>query len=411
MENQNNEAINFGRSLIVPSVQELAKQSITKIPPRYVRQDNQKPLFKSSDDTSTLSVPVIDLHTLFSTDPGSSTYSSELNKLHTAAKEWGFFQVINHGISESLLEDFKREVLSFFKLPMEEKQKLWQKEDSHEGFGQLFVVSEEQKLDWCDLFYVITLPHNLRKSQLFQNLPPVLRKKLEAYSTEIKKLAKGILGEMAKALGIEGEEMSELFDDGVQSIRMNYYPPCPEPESAFGVSPHSDAGGLTILYQLTETEGLQVRKDRKWVSVKPLPNALVVNIGDIMEIVSNGVYKSIEHCATVQSTKDRLSVATFYTSNMGLEVGPARSLVAQHNVANYRRVMFEEYYKSFFARKLEVKELGDVVRREQTPTGDDRKRIVSATSEGIDFTDLSVFDPYDNKLHHLEDAHGGATRD
>ncbi|CAH1434278.1 unnamed protein product [Lactuca virosa] len=356
MENQNNEATNFGRSLIVPSVQELAKKSITKIPPRYVRHDhNQKPLLTSSDDTSTLSVPVIDLHSLlFTTDSGSSTYSSELNKLHTAATEWGFFQVINHEISESLLEDFKREVLSFFKLPMEEKQKLWQKEDSHEGFGQLFVVSEEQKLDWCDLFYVITLPHNLRKSQLFQNLPPVLRKKLEAYSTEIKKLAKGILGEMAKALGIDGEEMSELFDDGVQSMRMNYYPPCPEPESAFGVSPHSDAGGLTILYQLTESEGLQVRKDGKWVPVKPLPNALVVNIGDIMEIVSNGVYKSIEHCATVQSNNERLSVATFYTSNMGGEVGPARSLVPQHNVANFRCVTFEEYYKGFFARKLDV---------------------------------------------------------
>ncbi|KAI3740397.1 hypothetical protein L2E82_30826 [Cichorium intybus] len=172
MENQN-EAINFGRSLIVPSVQELAKKSITKIPPRYVCQDHQKPLLISSDDTSvglenpstsTLSVPVIDLDSLFATAFGSSTYSSELNKLHTAAKAWGFFQVINHGISESLLEDFKREVFSFFKLLIEEKQKLWQEEDSQEGFGQLFVVSDEQKLDWCDLFYKFTLPHNLRKS-------------------------------------------------------------------------------------------------------------------------------------------------------------------------------------------------------------------------------------------------------
>ena len=94
MENHNDESINFGRSLIVPSVQELAKKSITKIPPRYVRQDhNQKPLITSSDDTSNLSVPVIDLHTLFATDSGSSPYSSELSKLHTAAKQWGFFQV------------------------------------------------------------------------------------------------------------------------------------------------------------------------------------------------------------------------------------------------------------------------------------------------------------------------------
>ncbi|CAI9264014.1 unnamed protein product [Lactuca saligna] len=355
MENHMDVGISFGRSLIVPSVQELAKQSMTKIPPRYVRQDHEKPLLTSSDDTSILSVPVIDLHILFSIDSQSSTYSYELSKLHTAAKEWGFFQVINHGISESLLEDFKREVLSFFKLPMEEKQKLWQKEDSQEGFGQLFVVSEEQKLDWCDMFYVNTLPHNIRNSKLFQKLPPVLREKLEAYSTDMKKLAKAILGEMAKALGIDGEEMSELFDDGVQLMRMNYYPPCPEPESALGISPHSDATGLTILYQLNETDGLQVRKEGNWVSVKPLPNALVVNIGDIMEIVSNGVYKSIEHCATVQSNKERLSVATFYSSSMGAELGPAKSLVEQHNVAKFQRLTLEEYYKGFFDRKLKGK--------------------------------------------------------
>ncbi|KAL7617188.1 protein SRG1 [Lactuca sativa] len=355
MENHKDVGINFGRSLIVPCVQELAKKSITKIPPRYVRQDHQKPFLTSSDDTSNLSIPVIDLHALFSTDSESSTYSSELNKLHSASKEWGFFQVINHGISESLLEDFKSEVLKLFKLPMEEKEKLWQKEDCQEGFGQLFVASEDQKLDWCDKFYVNTLPLNIRNSKLFQKLPPILSEKVDTYSREIKKVAVGILGEMGKALGMSKEEMGELFDDGAQFLQMNYYPQCPEPELAMGFSPHSDATGLTILYQLTKTTGLQVRKHGNWVSVKPLPNALVVNIGDIMEVVSNGVYKSIEHCATVQSNEERLSVATFYSSNMGVEVGPARSLVAQHNVANFRRVAFEEYYKDFFARKLDGK--------------------------------------------------------
>lgn len=96
MENHKDVGINFGRSLIVPCVQELAKKSITKIPPRYVRQDHQKPFLTSSDDTSNLSIPVIDLHALFSTDSESSTYSSELNKLHSASKEWGFFQVSIH---------------------------------------------------------------------------------------------------------------------------------------------------------------------------------------------------------------------------------------------------------------------------------------------------------------------------
>nr|XP_043611146.1 protein SRG1-like isoform X3 [Erigeron canadensis] len=271
--------VNLGRSLIVPSVQELAKQPITKIPPRYVRQ-----LDHHEDEltTTTSSVPVIDLHNLFA-DTSSDMYSNELNKLHVASKEWGFFQVINHEISESLLDDFKRKVLNFFNLPMNEKQKLWQDEDNLEGFGQLFVVSENQKLDWSDMFGITTLPHDLRKHQLFQKLPLNFRETLETYSTEMKKLALSILGQMAKALGMDTQEMTELFQDGYQAMRMNYYPPCPEPKMALGFSPHSDADALTILYQLNETEGLQILKDGKWLAIKPLPNAFVINVGDIME--------------------------------------------------------------------------------------------------------------------------------
>ena len=94
-----------------------------------------------------------------------------------------------------------------------------------------------------------------------------------------------ILGYMAKALKMEAEEMRELFNDGVQTMRMNYYPPCPEPDKAIGLTPHSDADALTVVFQLNETEGLQIRKEGNWVPVKPLPNAFVVNIGDIMEVL------------------------------------------------------------------------------------------------------------------------------
>ena len=78
--------------------------------------------------------------------------------------------------------------------------------------------------------------------------------------------------------------MNELFSDGIQTMRMNYYPPCPEPENAIGLAPHSAAPALTILFELNETEGLQIRKEGRWVPIKPLPNAFIVNIGDILEV-------------------------------------------------------------------------------------------------------------------------------
>lgn len=84
-------------------------------------------------------------------------------------------QLVNHGVSSSLMEKVKSEIRAFFDLPMEEKKKFEQEEGDLEGYGQAFVVSEEQKLDWADILYMITLPTHLRKPHLFPKLPASLR--------------------------------------------------------------------------------------------------------------------------------------------------------------------------------------------------------------------------------------------
>jgi len=94
-----------------------------------------------------------------------------------------------------------------------------------------------------------------------------------------------IIGQMGKALEIEEREMRELFEDGTQRMRMNYYPPFPQPEKVIGFTNHSDASTLTILLHVNQVEGLQIRKDGMWIPVKPLLNAFVVNVGDIMEVI------------------------------------------------------------------------------------------------------------------------------
>ncbi|KAL0545734.1 hypothetical protein IC582_015625 [Cucumis melo] len=103
------------------------------------------------------------------------TMDSELSRLHSACKIWGFFQLVKHGVSDSLMERMKMETQKLFELPIEEKKKLWQREGDVEGFGQAFVRSEEQKLDWCDIFFMATSPLHFRNPRLFQNLPLSLR--------------------------------------------------------------------------------------------------------------------------------------------------------------------------------------------------------------------------------------------
>ncbi|GLT26890.1 hypothetical protein SLA2020_019300 [Shorea laevis] len=103
---------------------------------------------------------------------------AELTKLDFACREWGFFQLVNHGVSSSKLENVKKGVQGLFNLPMEEKKKYWQHPGEIEGFGQAFVVSEEQELDWADLFWIITQPPHLRKPHLFPKLPLPFRSSL-----------------------------------------------------------------------------------------------------------------------------------------------------------------------------------------------------------------------------------------
>ncbi|XP_050213824.1 probable 2-oxoglutarate/Fe(II)-dependent dioxygenase [Mercurialis annua] len=357
------ETLKIRKSMIVGSVQELAKECLVKIPPRYERFDDQENPVVDDDESSLLSVPVIDLQRLM--DSGDFMDDSELEKLHAACKDWGFFQVVNHGVSNKLVDGVKLETEKLFKLPYEEKKKLWQQPESNnpsEGFGQAFVLSEDQKLDWSDMFAIFTLPLYITNNSFYDKLPPNLREILKAYSTETKRVSMELLGCLAKALKMDSEEMQELFHDGFQAMRMNYYPPCPEPEKAIGFTPHSDADALTILLQLDQTDGLQIRKDGKWALIKPLPNAFVVNVGDILEIVSNGVYKSIEHRVTVNSTKERLSVAVFYSSNLDSILGPASTLISAHNPPIFRQVTTKKYYEEYFGRKLNGKSFLDSMR-------------------------------------------------
>ncbi|XP_041024771.1 protein SRG1-like [Juglans microcarpa x Juglans regia] len=348
----------FGSSLPVPCVQELAKERPNAVPPRYKRPDQDPPFISNS--TSFPQLPVIDMQLLFSPD----FMDSESQKLHFASKEWGFFQLINHGVSSSLLEKVKSGIQELFNMDMEEKKKYWQGEGEGEveGFGQTSVLSEEQKLDWGDMFGLITLPTYLRKPHLFPRLPLPLRDNLEAYSTELKDLAMKILDQMAKALRMESNDMRCLFEEGMQSMRMSYYPPCPQPELAIGLTAHSDVSGLTILLQLNEMEGLQVRKDGTWIPVKPLPNAFIVNIGDVLEIVTNGIYRSIEHRATVNSEKERLSIATFLSPKLEGDFGPLPSLLNAESPALFKRIGAVDYLKGFFSRKLDGKSYIDSMR-------------------------------------------------
>ncbi|XP_058104218.1 protein SRG1-like [Magnolia sinica] len=170
-----------------------------------------------------------------------------------------------------------------------------------------------------------------------------------------------LLGLMAQNLGINPEKLTDRFLDGMQGVRMNYYPPCPQADKVLGLSPHSDATGLTMLVQVNEVQGLQIRKDGNWIPIKPIPGAFIVNIGDILEASSNRVYRSIEHRAVINTEKERLSIAVFHCPTFNTTIGPLPDLVKDSDIY-YKTVSLKDYKKFIVSSKLDGKSTLDAMK-------------------------------------------------
>ncbi|KAK6122232.1 hypothetical protein DH2020_044020 [Rehmannia glutinosa] len=346
----------LGGSLPVENVQQLAAAShnFKDIPNRYIRPelDNHVVVDES------LQIPIIDMTKLCSDEQSKGCLDhQELEKLHQACKHWGFFQLINHGAAQ-VIEEMKVVSEEFFKLPLQEKMKCGQLPNNIEGYGQAFVVSEDQKLDWGDMLFLMSLPVSLRNMRFWPNSPPHFRPTLHNYSKELHKIAMRLFSMMAINLGIEPQKLTSAYEDCNQGIRMNYYPPCVHADKVIGLTPHSDATGLTLLIQINQVQGLQIKKDAKWVPIQPISGAIIVNIGDVLEIMSNGEYSSIEHRAVINFEKERLSVAAFHNPNMTTDIGPLPDLVKTSG-EKYKRLSHQEYIKLVVASKLDGKSLLD----------------------------------------------------
>ena len=148
----------------------------------------------------------------------------------------------------------------------------------------------------------------------------------------------------------EIDETKESLLMGSKRINLNYYPICPNPELTVGVGRHSDVSTLTILLQ-DDTGGLYVRGNNdSWVHVPPISGSLVINVGDALQIMSNGRYKSIEHRVVASGSKNRISVPIFVNPRPSDMIGPFSEVLARGEKALYKQVLYSDYVKHFFRK-------------------------------------------------------------
>lgn len=322
-------------------VQSLSDSGATTIPERYIKPPSDRP---SAAPCSDLSIPVVDLSALAS--DGTGDRAAVVQAVSDACRDWGFFQAVNHGVDPDLMGITKEVWRSFFHLPMEAKQVYANSPKTYEGYGSRLGIEKGAILDWGDYYFLHVRPPSLKSHDKWPALPPSLREKTEEFSQELIRLCERVMKVLSLGLGLDDNFLQKAFggeDVGV-CMRVNFYPKCPQPDLALGLSSHSDPGGITVLLADDRVKGLQVRRQGDaWITVQPIPDAFIINVGDQLQVLSNARYKSVEHRVLVNSDAERLSFAFFYNPKSDLLIGPAPELVAPDRPALYQPMTFDEY--------------------------------------------------------------------
>ncbi|OAY26695.1 gibberellin 3-beta-dioxygenase 1 [Manihot esculenta] len=299
--------------------------SIATVPDSHAWPDSDG--FESNDR---FSIPTIDLR-----DPDAAKLIGH------ACETWGAFQVVNHDISLNLLDEVESEVRRLFSLPTTRKLKALRSPGGATGYGLARISSFFNKFMWHEGFTIMGSPTDHAK-ELWPHEYQKFCDIMEDYQKKMEELARNLMRQILKYLATSEEEMDWFGSPGSASIclQLNSYPLCPDPRRAMGLAPHTDTSLFTILHQ--RTSGLQILKEGiGWVSVRPTTGALVVNVGDLLHILSNARFPGVVHRVVLKEAKQRYSVAFFYAPPVDFHLFPLA--LSSGQIPLYRSVSVAEY--------------------------------------------------------------------
>lgn len=270
--------------------------------------------------------------------------------IDAACREWGFFQITGHRIDPRLIAAMRRQMRAFFAQPLPFKREILRTADNPWGFYDRELTRRTP--DWKQVYDYGPPDGGAIKPQWPARLPD-FASVIQAYYGACDEIALGLLRVIAANLGSAPTSLDSYFRPSHTSfLRLNYYPKCPRPERPtdlsmpadgyLGVNHHTDAGAITLLLQ-DDQPGLEVLHDGCWVLVEPRSDALVVNIGDIVQVWSNDRYRAVLHRVLSNAKAERFSAPFFFNPAYSAEYAPLPSTVDAQHPPRYRPIQWGEF--------------------------------------------------------------------
>ncbi|KAK9667945.1 hypothetical protein RND81_13G022700 [Saponaria officinalis] len=330
-------------------VKGLIDSGITRIPrifqhPPETLFDFQKAIRVTGDAENI--IPVIDM---------TGPHDEVVKNIRDAASTYGFFQVVNHGVDVALLDRLVEAIRAFFEQPDEEKIRYYNRDSVASGVGYFsnYDLFHSKAASWRDTLQVQLGPTCVQPDAI----PSACRIEVMEWEKAVKKLGEQILSILSEGLGLNADRLTA--ESYLKRVNMagQYYPYCPEPDKTIGIASHSDHGTLTVLLQ-DQVGGLQVKYNDQWIDLKPVHGALVINVGDLIQMVSNNVYKSGEHRVYANPLrKPRVSVPVFFNPAVSSDklYGPLPELVTLEKPALYKQFTISDMTEKFLKKELKDK--------------------------------------------------------
>ncbi|XP_027080670.2 2-oxoglutarate-dependent dioxygenase 21, chloroplastic-like [Coffea arabica] len=300
-----------------------------------------------------MELPMVDVSLL---GQDSNEKSIVIKQIQEACQTWGAFHVINHGVSEAVIQAAMEVNRNFFDLPEMMKKEILEL-GSRDMFSPVKLLTFQRSARGSDLLQrdLVRLYANPFEDfiDFWPTHPADYREKMGRYTKDVRKLGITLFGAIMESLNLGPTHLQENFDKGMHMVIANSYsPPTPESSIKIGVAPHSDHGIITILLQ--SSPGLEVldMADGKWKALPCPEGSLQVLVGDHLELLSNGIYKSVFHRATLSTRTTRMSLASFHNFELDEVVEPATELTAEDCPKRYEGCSTRDLIKDIYSGEV-----------------------------------------------------------